>query len=211
MIGTLLDRDDVETTRNCSRALATFSSKAYYLSLMSEVEIYPRIVELYENTDNDVSVRRSALATLANFTSDINYCKKLFTESRILNITKAICHPYTEDMLISNAVSALANLACSPEFADLILTNYFSTIDIILQYTQGTDSQASWEVDICYHLLSDSVDKKIFQANYSQGLQRDDKFNYEGVRLLVNLLTKSTKTFFFFIILQSFSLLILKK
>lgn len=188
ILSSLLDNEDLETRKNCSRALSVFSRQRHYLSLMANADIYPKIVELYENTDNDVSIRRYALSTLANFTTETQYCKKFYTDARIHIITKALSHPFTEDLLVSDAVRALANLSLTEDFADTILRNHSGAVETILNHTGDTDSLTAWEVGICVDLLPENVDKASFQNDYVNAYHRDDRFNFESIRLLANLL-----------------------
>lgn len=194
----LLDVFDSETRKSCITTLASFSEKPEYLCYLSEIQLFPRIFELFENQENEICIRRSALMLISRFTKNINYCIKYFTEQRILTITKQLINPSMDDLSIIS-VQILADLSCIEEFSDFIMLNYFSTIETISMFSRGTDTQASWELDVCFHYLSSNADKDQFKKNFGNKYSRDDKFNYETIRLLCNLI--SNCKFFFNILL----------
>ena len=63
----LRTNDDVETIRNLSRAIASFSGCQFYSLMISN--LLPFITPLFENTETDISTRRYALLTISNLTS----------------------------------------------------------------------------------------------------------------------------------------------
>ena len=192
MIGKLLDSEDTETIRNCARVLACFSQREHYLARILEAGIFPQVVELFENNDNEISIRRYGLSTLANFTVVPTYCAKYFTEGRVAPIAKVLAHSFTEDVLVSDAIRALANLCQHSLFADSLLSTYPTVVEAILQLCAGSDSLTTWEVEACLALLPHNIDRNGFHHDYVQQYKRDDSFNFESVRLLSNLLNNGT-------------------
>ena len=61
--------DDSETIKNLSRSLASFSKNKNYIFMIIESNLFPHIVELFENPDTDISTRRYAATAIANISS----------------------------------------------------------------------------------------------------------------------------------------------
>ena len=59
--------EDVETLRNLTRSVASFSGCQFYSSMIAN--LLPYITNLFENIDTEISTRRYALITISNLTS----------------------------------------------------------------------------------------------------------------------------------------------
>jgi hypothetical protein len=199
MMSTMLDFEDVETKRNIARALTFFSTSKSYLPLLADANIFPKVVEMFENTDNDLSVRRYALSIIANFAGVFK--NRFFSEARMIALIKVIEHYFTEDLMITDAIRALANLSEHAPYAQFIYTTLHASTSIqrLLNVMSGSDTLTVWEIATSLSILPQTVDKNGFKTDLVQAFRNGDTYNYESIRLLGNLLEHGTVFYLSFI------------